>query len=312
MGLPEDDVEEVDPEAALARILDHEHDAMVVGPGLRPGLATVELVRDLLTASGTDLAPVVLDAEALRSIATMDAWWEAASRPSVLTPHAGEFARLAQRQRTRSRRRRGPRRRRCRAGHRRPATPPAAGARSSCSRAPTRSSRPRTGRWPWPRSRTPPSRAAGPATCWPGRSARCSRRGSIRSPRHASASTSTAWPATACANGSATPACSPRTCPTRWRSPGSDWLRRPSGAGCGAGSGSAPGRRSRRRRGAAGARPGVKPATGVRPPIEDRLAAAGQPPLPRTAWLEIDLEALLANLELLRAAAGPGSPSARS
>ena len=94
MGLPEDDVEEVDPEAALARILDHEHDAMVIGPGLRPGLATVELVRDLLTASGTDLTPVVLDAEALRSIATMDAWWEAASRPSVLTPHAGEFARL--------------------------------------------------------------------------------------------------------------------------------------------------------------------------------------------------------------------------
>ncbi len=94
MGLPEDDVEEVDPEAALARILDHEHDAMVVGPGLRPGLATAELVRDLLTASGTDLTPVVLDAEALRSIATMDAWWEATSRPSVLTPHAGEFARL--------------------------------------------------------------------------------------------------------------------------------------------------------------------------------------------------------------------------
>ena len=37
MALPEDDVEEVDPEPALARILDHEHDAIVVGPGLRPG-----------------------------------------------------------------------------------------------------------------------------------------------------------------------------------------------------------------------------------------------------------------------------------
>ena len=49
MGLPEDDVEEVDPESALARILDHEHDAIVVGPGLRPGLATTEL--------GDDLAP---------------------------------------------------------------------------------------------------------------------------------------------------------------------------------------------------------------------------------------------------------------
>jgi len=95
MGLPEDDVEEVDPEPALAQILDHEHDAIVVGPGLRPGLATAELVRMLIRASGeTDPAPIVLDAEALRSMATMDGWWEGERRPAVLTPHPGEFARL--------------------------------------------------------------------------------------------------------------------------------------------------------------------------------------------------------------------------
>lgn len=95
MGLPEDDVEEVDPEPALARILDHEHDALVVGPGLRPGLATAELVRLLLGVAGdADPAPVVLDAEALRSLATMDEWWAGDHRPAVLTPHAGEFARL--------------------------------------------------------------------------------------------------------------------------------------------------------------------------------------------------------------------------
>ncbi len=94
MGLPEDDVEEVDPEPALARILDHEHDAIVVGPGLRPGLATAELVRELIDVSGPDQAPILLDAEALRSLASMDAWWEGGRRPAVLTPHAGEFARL--------------------------------------------------------------------------------------------------------------------------------------------------------------------------------------------------------------------------
>jgi NAD(P)H-hydrate epimerase len=95
MSLPEDDVEEVDPEPALARILDHEHDAIVVGPGLRPGLATAELVRILLPTTGqTDTAPIVLDAEALRSLATLDRWWEHEHRPAVLTPHAGEFARL--------------------------------------------------------------------------------------------------------------------------------------------------------------------------------------------------------------------------
>ena len=40
--------------------------------------------------------------------------------------------------------------------------------------------------------------------------------------------------------------------------------------------------------------------------MDERLAAAGLPPLPRTAWLEIDLDALASNLALLRDAAGPG------
>jgi alanine racemase len=42
--------------------------------------------------------------------------------------------------------------------------------------------------------------------------------------------------------------------------------------------------------------------------IEDRLAAAGLPPLPRTAWLEIDLDALRGNLAAVRAMAGAGVP----
>jgi alanine racemase len=45
-----------------------------------------------------------------------------------------------------------------------------------------------------------------------------------------------------------------------------------------------------------------------RPPIEARLAAAGLPPLPRTAWLEIDLDALVANLRLVGGLAGRGVP----
>ena len=94
MALPEDDVEEVDPEPSLARILDHEHDAMVVGPGLRPGLATAELVRLLLTPPGDDPPPLVLDAEALRALASFEGWWEGDRRPAVLTPHVGEFRRL--------------------------------------------------------------------------------------------------------------------------------------------------------------------------------------------------------------------------
>lgn len=95
MALPEDDVEEVEPEDALARILDHEHDALVVGPGLRPGLATTELVRQLLHLPEEGApSPAVFDAEALRALASIDAWWEGATRRVVLTPHPGEFARL--------------------------------------------------------------------------------------------------------------------------------------------------------------------------------------------------------------------------
>jgi alanine racemase len=44
--------------------------------------------------------------------------------------------------------------------------------------------------------------------------------------------------------------------------------------------------------------------TGAPPPIEERLAAAGLPPLRRTAWIEIDTAALAANLAVLRAMAG--------
>jgi ADP-dependent NAD(P)H-hydrate dehydratase / NAD(P)H-hydrate epimerase len=94
MALPEDDVEEIDPEPALARILDHDHDAIVVGPGLRPGLSTAELVRDLIDPGGEERPPILLDAEALRSLASMDGWWDGERRAAVLTPHAGEFSRL--------------------------------------------------------------------------------------------------------------------------------------------------------------------------------------------------------------------------
>ncbi len=94
MALPEDDVEEVEPEDALARILDHEHDALVIGPGLRPGLATADLIRALLAVEDEGAPPAVVDAEALRSLAVRDAWWVGIGRPCILTPHAGEFARL--------------------------------------------------------------------------------------------------------------------------------------------------------------------------------------------------------------------------
>ena len=93
LALIEDDVEEVDPEPALARILDHEHDALVVGPGLRPSLATAELIRGILAAGpGDDASPAVVDAEALRSLAAEDGWWEGVVRTSASSGACGRPA----------------------------------------------------------------------------------------------------------------------------------------------------------------------------------------------------------------------------
>ncbi len=95
LALPEDDVEEVDPEEALARILDHDHDALVVGPGLKPSLSMTELIRGLLAPDDDgEPAPAVVDAEALRSLATVDGWAGEVGARCVLTPHVGEFLRL--------------------------------------------------------------------------------------------------------------------------------------------------------------------------------------------------------------------------
>ena len=94
IGLPETDiVGEVDASAAIDLLLDLDHDAAVIGPGLRPGLSTVDLVFEFLAAQG-ERAPVVVDAEGLNSLSTVEAWWERVSRPCVLTPHVGELTRL--------------------------------------------------------------------------------------------------------------------------------------------------------------------------------------------------------------------------
>ena len=132
MALPEDDVEEVDPEPSLARILDHDHDAIVVGPGLRPGLATAELVRQLLAVPADD------DRRRSSSTPRRCARWRRSSTGgratagwAVLTPHSGRVRAAPRGQRPRARRGRRPRRRRRRPGCGRPGRGRRRGARSS-------------------------------------------------------------------------------------------------------------------------------------------------------------------------------------
>jgi ADP-dependent NAD(P)H-hydrate dehydratase / NAD(P)H-hydrate epimerase len=87
---------EIDAGRAVAHLLSVEHDALVLGPGLRPGPATVEVVIRLLAGregDGAGLPPALVDAEAVNSLSQVDRWWQRRLRPCVLTPHVGEFRR---------------------------------------------------------------------------------------------------------------------------------------------------------------------------------------------------------------------------
>ena len=66
-------------------------DAWLVGPGLSTHPSTARLVKAALSEFP---GPVVVDADALNILAGDAAALKALSRPAVLTPHAGEFARL--------------------------------------------------------------------------------------------------------------------------------------------------------------------------------------------------------------------------
>jgi len=90
------------------------YQALLVGPGLSAEKEAVAFVRRLLnveppakkahlgfqlsTAEAEPdkltLPPLVVDADALNALAEVDGWAERLSRPSILTPHPGEMARL--------------------------------------------------------------------------------------------------------------------------------------------------------------------------------------------------------------------------
>ena len=86
-----------DGEAGFAGLLeDSRRNAILIGPGAGIGEATRACVRAALSAASGP--SVVLDADALTSFAgdaaTLATWIAAQSRPVVITPHEGEFARL--------------------------------------------------------------------------------------------------------------------------------------------------------------------------------------------------------------------------
>jgi len=67
-------------------------DVLAVGPGMGVGTLQQNMIRTVLGQQ----RPVVLDADGLNNLAAIPNWSELRNCPLVLTPHPGEFARLAE------------------------------------------------------------------------------------------------------------------------------------------------------------------------------------------------------------------------
>lgn len=65
-------------------------DVLAVGPGMAVGTGQQDIIRAALEQT----RPVVLDADGLNNLLSIDGWAERRACPLVLTPHPGEFARL--------------------------------------------------------------------------------------------------------------------------------------------------------------------------------------------------------------------------
>ncbi|HET6429429.1 MAG TPA: NAD(P)H-hydrate dehydratase [Phycisphaerae bacterium] len=78
--------------SAIRQVLDpaEESDVLAVGPGMGVSAGAAGVVRAVLEQD----APVVLDADGLNNLLSIDHWREIRRCPIVLTPHPGELARL--------------------------------------------------------------------------------------------------------------------------------------------------------------------------------------------------------------------------
>jgi hydroxyethylthiazole kinase-like uncharacterized protein yjeF len=94
--LPEARPGVVAPEASrlIAQQLDG-YNVLLLGCGLGQSPAAVKLVRSILLAKERrELPSLVLDADALNTLAIVPDWWQHLTDDAILTPHPGEMARL--------------------------------------------------------------------------------------------------------------------------------------------------------------------------------------------------------------------------
>jgi len=72
------------------------YDVLLLGCGLGQHPETVEFIKSLLTDSSqlSAVSCLILDADAVNTLAQIPEWWRKLKRDAILTPHPGEMARL--------------------------------------------------------------------------------------------------------------------------------------------------------------------------------------------------------------------------
>jgi NAD(P)H-hydrate epimerase len=92
------DLVDDDPEEAANRVAEllPDQQTLLIGPGIGRAESTDRFLRRLLAANGSATRPVpaVVDADALTLLAGWEGWYARIGPNNVLTPHAGEMARL--------------------------------------------------------------------------------------------------------------------------------------------------------------------------------------------------------------------------
>ena len=85
--------------AAKAAELIHQqsshYNVLLLGCGLGQSESAISFIRAILFRLKAALPPLVLDADALNTLAKIPKWWQQLTDNTILTPHAGEMARLA-------------------------------------------------------------------------------------------------------------------------------------------------------------------------------------------------------------------------
>ncbi len=82
-----------------ARLIHQElsdYDVLLLGCGLGQNQSTIRFIKSILLGEKVMLPLLVLDADALNTLAKTPRWWQQLADNAILTPHPGEMARLAE------------------------------------------------------------------------------------------------------------------------------------------------------------------------------------------------------------------------